>query len=75
MLQPIYEVCENETGYGRRGRCRETWWRQTAPREQLRATIENILAAARAQQQEYVSGSESRGWEEEVYMLGSEGRR
>ena len=48
VLRPIYEVYEKEMEYDRGGRYREPWWSQTAPRAQLRDTIENILAAARA---------------------------
>ena len=59
-LCPIYEVYGKETGYREGGRLRETWWRKTAPREQLRATMENISMADRERRQESVSGSESR---------------
>ena len=45
-LLPILEVCDRETGY-KVGRHREILWRQTAARNQLSATLEEILAAAR----------------------------
>ena len=48
-------------------------WIQTAPREQLRATIENISEESRVWQQEYGSGSDSGGWEDEVSTSGSKG--
>ena len=46
-LRPILEVCERETGYDVEGRRQNPWWRQTAARKQLSATLKEILAAAR----------------------------
>ena len=73
MLRPIYEVYEKEMEYDRGGRYREPWWSQTAPRAQLRDTIEKILAAARAHRQGSIIFSESWSQEEKVSTLGSEG--
>ena len=47
-LRPILDICDRETGYEEGGRRREPWWRQTADRKQLSATLEDILASARA---------------------------
>ena len=48
-LRPIIDICNRETGYEGGGRRRELWWRQTAAQNQLSATLEDILAAAKAQ--------------------------
>ena len=34
---PIFDVCENETGYEGEGKLREPWWRQEAEEKQLGA--------------------------------------
>ena len=47
VLQPIFEVCANETGYRGEGRHRETWWRQAVDEKHLRDTLEDIFAASR----------------------------
>ena len=47
-LRPIIDICNRETGYQGGGRRRELWWRQTAAQNQLIATLEDILAAAKA---------------------------
>ena len=65
----------NEDGLQQRGGHLNPWWKQMAPRAQLRATIENIFSAARAWRQESVCGSVIGGYEEEVYTLGREGWR
>ena len=44
---PILEVCDRKTGYAGGRRRREPWWRQTAARKQLDATLKEILVAAR----------------------------
>ena len=36
-LRPIFDVCENETGYEGEGKLREPWWRQEAEEKQLGA--------------------------------------
>ena len=46
-LRPILEVCDRETGYEGGVILQEPWWRQTATRKQLRATLKDILAAER----------------------------
>ena len=46
-LHPILEVCDRDTGYEGGGRRRNLWWRQTAARKQLRATLKYISLAAR----------------------------
>ena len=38
-LRPILGVCARETGWEGGGRLRELWWRQTAARNQLSATL------------------------------------
>ena len=43
----ILEVCDRDMGYTGGGRRREPWWRQTAARKQLSATLKDISAAAR----------------------------
>ena len=59
-LRPIYEICNREMGYEGGGMRRDTWWRKTAAWKQMRATLENILVAARVQQRE-PSGVERAG--------------
>ena len=46
-LRPILEVCDRDTSYKGRGRCREPWWRQTADRKYLSARLKEIPEAAR----------------------------
>ena len=46
-LRPILEVCDRETGYEGGGRRREPWWRETAARKQLSATLKDISSAER----------------------------
>ena len=41
-LRTILEICNRETGYNRRGRRRETWWRKMAAHKQLLASLEDI---------------------------------
>ena len=48
----IFDVCVRETGYEGGGRLWVTWWRQKAAEDQLRVTVENILATARVQWQQ-----------------------
>ena len=42
-LQPLMEVCDQETGYKGGGRCRRSRWRQGATAEVLRTTLEEAL--------------------------------
>ena len=51
-LHPIFDVCAIETGYERGGRIRVPWWMQEAAENQLKITVEAILAAARVQRQQ-----------------------
>ena len=46
-LHPILEVCYRETGYEEGGTRREPWWRQTAYRKQLGASLKDIFVAER----------------------------
>ena len=41
-LWPIFEVCARDTVYTGGGLRRDTWWRQEAPKKQLRETLEEI---------------------------------
>ena len=41
-LRPILEIYDRETGYKGEGRLWEPWWRQTAARNQLGETLEEI---------------------------------
>ena len=45
--RPIFDVCAREKGYKGGGRLRVLWWRQKTAEDQLRVTVESILAAAR----------------------------
>ena len=73
-LIPIYEVCGRDTGYKEEGRCREPWWQKTAAQKQLRAALEEIWVAARAQRRESGRCGKGKGREEAVeYKSGSEG--
>ena len=49
VLKKIIEVYNRETVYEGEGRHREPWWQQTAARNNLSETLEEILAVARAQ--------------------------
>ena len=62
--RPIIEVCDRDTGYKRGGRRREPWWRKTAARKQLSATLEEILAEARARRWEFRRNGEDGGCRE-----------
>ena len=53
-LSPIFEVSDRETGYEGGGRRQELWWRQTKAQNQLSATLEQILAAEKAQRWESI---------------------
>ena len=48
-LIPILEVCDIEIGYEKEGRLQDLWWRKTASRKQLCATLKDISASAREQ--------------------------
>ena len=52
-LRPILEVCDRETGYEGGGRIQDPWWRQTADRKKLSATLKDILEAARERRWKY----------------------
>ena len=62
--RPIIEVCDRETGYKRGVRRREPWWRKTAARKQLSATLEEILEEARARCWEFRRNGEDGGCRE-----------
>ena len=49
-LWPIFEVCENDTGYEGGGRLQEPWWRQATAEKNLRAMLEEISASERDRQ-------------------------
>ena len=51
-LRPKLEVFNRETGYEGGGRHHEPWWRQTAARDQLSATLEDLLSASSERRQE-----------------------
>ena len=57
----MIEVCDKDTGYEGGGRRRETWWRQTAARKELSATLYDISAAARERCWESSSRGEGGG--------------
>ena len=63
-LRPILEVCDGHMVYEGEGRRRDPWWKKTAARKHLSATIEDILEAARERRQESRSHGEGRGGEE-----------
>ena len=46
-LRPILYVYDRETGYEGGGRRRDPWWKKTAARKHLSATLKEILVAAR----------------------------
>ena len=46
-IRPIFDLCVRDTGYEGGGRLWVPWWRQKAAWDQLRVTVESILAAAR----------------------------
>ena len=58
-LRPILEVYDREKCYEGGGRRRYPWWRQTAARKQLSATLKEISAAAR--ERRWKSGRRGRG--------------
>ena len=60
-LLPILEVYDRETCYEGGGRLQELWWRQTASRNQLSATLKDILAAARERRWKPVRDGKSGG--------------
>ena len=81
VLQQILEIYNREMGYKRGGRRCETWWRQTAAWNQMSATLEHILAAARARRWESgrrgeVGGgrevAESDAWSDGPWYAGTE---
>ena len=51
-LRPVLEVCNRGAGYEGGGRRRDLLWRQTADQKQLKATLEDILEAARERRRE-----------------------
>ena len=51
-LRPIFDVCARYTGYEGGGRLQVLWWRQEAEYNQLKFTVEAILAAARVQRRQ-----------------------
>ena len=60
-LRSIIYIFESELGYEGGGMRRDLWRRQTAYWKQLSATLEDILAAARAQRWGSIRSSEGRG--------------
>ena len=54
VLCSIYEVCDKDMCCEGGGMLREPWWRQTAVQKQLRATLKEILMAARERRKEPV---------------------
>ena len=48
MSMIVFRKLFSSTGYEGGGRCGETWWRKTAARKNLSATLKEILAATRA---------------------------
>ena len=66
-LRPIIEVCDMETSYEGGGRRRDPWWRQTAARKEISATLENILAERRTWQWESGRCGNGRGGGEVTY--------
>ena len=60
-LRSIIYIFESELGYEGGGMRRDLWRRQTAYWKQLSATLEDILAAARAQRWGFIRSSEGRG--------------
>ena len=76
--RPILEVCDIETYCEGGGRRRDPWWRQTAARKQMSATLKDILAAA--SERRWKSGSHGggkgyRNAEESEDWAGSNGYR
>ena len=70
----MFEILAMETDYEGEGKHQETCWRQAAANKQLRATLEEILVAERAQCRE--SGrcdDDGGGGEVAESSLGSEG--
>ena len=49
VLKNILDIYGRQTFYEVEGRHREPWWQQTAARNNLSETLEEILAVARAQ--------------------------
>ena len=75
---PILEVYDRETGYEGGGMRWDLWWRQTAARKQLSATLKEIPEAAR--ERHWKSGRRGggggyKGAEESEYGAGSDGYR
>ena len=58
---PILDICNRETGYERGGRLREPWKQKTAAWKQMSATLEDILAVARARRLESDRNGEGGG--------------
>ena len=76
---PILEVCDRETGYEGGGRRWEPWWRQTAAKKQLGATLKDISETARERRcksgRHGKRGGGERDAEESEYGAGSDGSR
>ena len=50
--RPIFDVCARNTGFEGGGRLWVPWWRQNAAKEQLRVTLEAILAVEKVRRQQ-----------------------
>ena len=74
-LQPIFEDCTGEKGYGGGGSRREEWWHQEEAEKQLISTLEEISPEAKRRRQQgnisiqYDTG-ECGEAEREFWMLG-----
>ena len=75
-LRPILKVCDRDTGYEGGGRRREPWWRQTASRKKLSASLKETSAVARERRGKsvrYGGGGGDRDAEESKDGAGSDG--
>ena len=64
VLRPIPDICDRETGYEGWRRRYEPWWRHTADRKQLGATLKEILSEARARRWDFGRHDEGGGGRE-----------
>ena len=51
-LRHIFDICAREMGYEGGDRLRVPWWRQAAAHNQMKVTVESILAAARVRRRQ-----------------------
>ena len=65
-IRPIFDLCVRDTGYEGGGRLWVPWWRQKAVEDQLKVTVEAILATAKVQRRQEPgrNGGNERGSEE-----------